>query len=389
MNSLETIVIATHDKRFHVDDVGAVSLLASYFNTCDPNDHKLTVKIIRTRETTLLENADILVDVGGVYDPDHYRYDHHQVECNETFSFTVPGSTIIPMSSIGMVWKHHGQAILARYIESQSNFSSIENWTSHIPILYQEVYSKIIQEIDAHDNGIPMMEGGKRNYWSNLNLPSIISSLNTSNTNDEEAQMQAFRQAIELFGKIFEIKLSEIITKYFDYQTDLLTVKSLLEESSEEYLIINRRINTIFKCLNKLDPDYRVKFLIIREESETESSKEKEYTVKTRSRRETPYQPLIVLNSAERLKELFDDIIFVHKNGFIAKTKSLESALGIIQTAVQTVIQNTTHKQEECLKSVTPRQCPVLRNWIVTGGLLVIAGLTAGIFLSHPSNNST
>ena len=377
MNSLETIVIATHDKRFHVDDVGAVSLLASYFNTCPP-EQKTIVKVIRTRETTLLDSADILVDVGGVYDPDKYRYDHHQVDCNETFS---PFS-LIPMSSIGMVWKHHGQAILARYIQAQPKINSIEGWSNHLEILYQEVYVKIIQEIDAHDNGIPMMEGGKRNYWSNLGLPSIISSLNTSDTNDEEAQMQAFRQAMELFGKIFEIKLFEIITKYFDYQTDLIIVKDLLNQTNENYLIIDRRISTIFKCLNRLDPDYRIKFLIIKEAKETETqeteTQEKEYTVKTRSRKETPYQPLIVLDSAEKLRESFDDIIFVHKNGFIAKTKSLESAVGIIQSA--------SRRQEECLKVITPRQCPVPRKWLVTGGLLVI-GAAVGIFLSHPSNN--
>ena len=373
MNSLETIVIATHDKRFHVDDVGAVSLLAGYFNTCS-QDQKITIKVIRTRETTLLDNADILVDVGGIYDPDKYRYDHHQVDCNETFS----EFTVIPMSSIGMVWKHHGQAILARYIEAQIQFNSIENWKDHIPILDQEIYSKIIQEIDAHDNGIPMMEGGKRNYWSNLGLPSIISSLNTSDTNNEEAQMQAFRQAMELFGKIFEIKLSEIITKYFDNQTDMIVVRDLLNQSNEEYLIIDRRINTIFKCLNKLDPDYRIKFLVIREPSEVE------YTVKTRSRRETPYQPLIVLDSAEKLKSLFDDIIFVHKNGFIAKTKSLESAVGIVQSAIQSAIQ----RREECLKVVAPRQCPIPRKWLITGGCVII-GAAAGIFLSHHSNNGT
>lgn len=360
LNSLDKVVIATHDKKFHVDDVGAVSLLTGYLKSTDTE-----VSVIRTRELALLENADILVDVGGVYDPDIFRYDHHQVNCNETFS----SSTTIPMSSIGMVWKHHGKDILIRYIESHESFCLIENWQEHIESLHREVYMKIIQELDAHDNGIQMIEGGRRNYWTNLHLASVISSSNTFNTNDEEKQMVAFRRAMELFGNIFELKLSEIIRKYFDYQTNLTTVKNLLDNTTEDFLIIvNQRINTIFTCLNKLDPKYRIKFLIIKESDETE------YTVKTRSRKENPYYPIIPLNTEEVLREKLDDIVFVHKNLFIAKTKSLQSAIEIVKLACQ---------GDESLKVLAPRKCPLSRTWMVIGG---IVGVVGGIFIYHNSN---
>jgi uncharacterized UPF0160 family protein len=35
--------------------------------------------LIRTRDATKLADCDIVVDVGGVYDPATHRYDHHQV----------------------------------------------------------------------------------------------------------------------------------------------------------------------------------------------------------------------------------------------------------------------------------------------------------------------
>ena len=34
--------------------------------------------IVRTRNQEVLETCDIVVDVGGVYDPSKHRYDHHQ-----------------------------------------------------------------------------------------------------------------------------------------------------------------------------------------------------------------------------------------------------------------------------------------------------------------------
>lgn len=35
--------------------------------------------VTRTRDYALLEAMDVVVDVGGVYDPATHRYDHHQV----------------------------------------------------------------------------------------------------------------------------------------------------------------------------------------------------------------------------------------------------------------------------------------------------------------------
>ena len=35
-------------------------------------------RIVRSREEGVLESCDVVVDVGGVYDPSKHRYDHHQ-----------------------------------------------------------------------------------------------------------------------------------------------------------------------------------------------------------------------------------------------------------------------------------------------------------------------
>jgi uncharacterized UPF0160 family protein len=64
------MVIATHDGPFHADDVMAVALLRTFV---DP-----AAELVRTRDPARIAKADLVVDVGGVYDPARGRFDHHQ-----------------------------------------------------------------------------------------------------------------------------------------------------------------------------------------------------------------------------------------------------------------------------------------------------------------------
>ena len=66
-----TVTIGTHNGTFHCDEV-----LACYMLKLLP-DYK-DAAIVRTRDPALLKECDIVVDVGGEYDPATHRYDHHQ-----------------------------------------------------------------------------------------------------------------------------------------------------------------------------------------------------------------------------------------------------------------------------------------------------------------------
>lgn len=35
-------------------------------------------EVVRTRDPERLAECDVVVDVGGEYDPERHRYDHHQ-----------------------------------------------------------------------------------------------------------------------------------------------------------------------------------------------------------------------------------------------------------------------------------------------------------------------
>lgn len=74
---------ATHSGPFHADDVLAWGLIQVFV------DRDAT--LVRTRDAAVLAQADLVFDVGGVFDPSQGRFDHHQN--------TYTG----PLSSAGMV----------------------------------------------------------------------------------------------------------------------------------------------------------------------------------------------------------------------------------------------------------------------------------------------
>jgi uncharacterized UPF0160 family protein len=65
------IEVATHSGSFHADDVLAFALIRVFL------DRDATV--VRTRDLDRIAQAGIAIDVGGEFDPDRQRFDHHQV----------------------------------------------------------------------------------------------------------------------------------------------------------------------------------------------------------------------------------------------------------------------------------------------------------------------
>jgi len=88
--------IVTHDGNFHADDVFSIAALKHIFPS---------FKLIRTRDLELIAKADIVVDVGGEYDPDTDRFDHHQR------GGAGERENGIPYSSFGLIWQKYGLEI--------------------------------------------------------------------------------------------------------------------------------------------------------------------------------------------------------------------------------------------------------------------------------------
>lgn len=87
------ITIATHNGNFHADDVFSVAALKCVIPS---------FKLIRTRDLELIAKADIVLDVGGEYNPEAGRFDHHQR------GGAGERENGIPYSSFGLIWQKYG-----------------------------------------------------------------------------------------------------------------------------------------------------------------------------------------------------------------------------------------------------------------------------------------
>ena len=118
--------LVTHSGSFHADDVFALATITLALSGSNEEWN-----IVRTRDEAIIQMGDLVVDVGGIYDPSKGRFDHHQEGVTEVHDDG------IPFASFGLVWKKYGLSLCGG---SESVFKKI-NLDLVIPI-------------DAHDNGI-------------------------------------------------------------------------------------------------------------------------------------------------------------------------------------------------------------------------------------------
>lgn len=155
--------IATHNGVFQADDVFAVAaLLIAY-----PDAY-----VIRTRDPQQLATADIVVDVGGVYDHDKRRYDHHQRgRAGER-------ENGVPYSAFGLVWKHLGMMILQEELRRPAKVS--DPYGVNLPAVWMDIDKWFVQGIDALDNGMDVGQGPM------VHIPSVSEIIAGFNPIDDQ-----------------------------------------------------------------------------------------------------------------------------------------------------------------------------------------------------------
>jgi uncharacterized UPF0160 family protein len=131
----QAVRIATHSGNFHADDVFAVATLLLLLEK-DGHD----VEIVRTRDAAIIDTADYVVDVGGKNDPNDNQFDHHQQ------GGAGERADGIPYAAFGLVWKKYGEKVAgSRRIA-------------------QDIDEKLVQTIDAMDNGVDIFSGNQHMY---------------------------------------------------------------------------------------------------------------------------------------------------------------------------------------------------------------------------------
>ncbi len=172
------MIIVTHNDRFHADDVFAMATLRILFG-------EKIQKVIRTRDEFIIRDADIVFDVGGIYDPDLNRFDHHQIKS------VGERENKIPYAAFGLVWKKWG----AEICKSQDVANLVEK--------------KIVQPIDAGDNGFSFYDYKISNVKEYV-MDSICGAFG-STWKEENNYDETFFEIVDIAEKILrrEIKIAQ------------------------------------------------------------------------------------------------------------------------------------------------------------------------------------
>ncbi|KAI5279729.1 hypothetical protein KEM54_004026, partial [Ascosphaera aggregata] len=200
-------LIGTHSGQFHADEALAVYLLRKLPEYADS-------PLVRTRDPALLATCHTVVDVGGEYNPETNRYDHHQ----RSFTTTFPDRQT-RLSSAGLVYMHFGEKILAEYMKLPQSHADLQT-------VYKKIYLNFIEAIDANDNGIQpynpdeLAAAGleKRFHDGGLTVPALVRDMNMPNPDAPESQPQdedsLFARASKFMGETFDRKLRWTVTSW-------------------------------------------------------------------------------------------------------------------------------------------------------------------------------
>jgi len=295
--------VVTHSSRFHADDVCAVALLQIVFGENEMN-------IIRTRDSSIIENADIVVDVGGVYDPALFRFDHHQKTFNEI------RDNGIPYASFGLVWREYGEQICGS--------------REAMEILDQ----KIVQPIDASDNGVQIYDtrfDDVHPYLANIMLYSFMPSWKEEIDLDE-----AFISAVRLMKQILE---REIIRIQHSLEAQQIVNKKY-NASSQKNIIIFEKIDTFgdedvqFALMKHSEPLVYIRY---RHSDDSWSAKcvrggEGVFS----NRLDFPKEWAALEHEELQNVTGVPDAIFCHRGRFLCVAKSFEGALKLAESAIET-----------------------------------------------------
>jgi uncharacterized UPF0160 family protein len=349
-----TKVIGTHSGTFQADEALGVWILrqtSTYYQS----------KVIRTRDENVYSNeADIVIDVGGVYDHDLKRYDHHQRDYDQRFDDKVKivvdkdgdevkvseknTPRITKLSASGLVYRHYGKEVISNLYPTLS--------TKELDLVYTKMYNSFMEAIDAIDTGVEPLskecanQGIELQYWDSTGLSSRVSRLNPRwNDDDENSPDTRFETASALCGEDFMSVLSSIVesslparafvenalTQRFDidpsgqiikFPSGGLPWKSHLYELEKEYKLFQDKELIKFVLYTDQGGMWRIQAVTVQGQAFENRLSLPE---KWRGVRDADLEQIAGI----------DGCTFCHAAGFIGGNKSFEGALEMARVALE------------------------------------------------------
>lgn len=309
------MIIATHSGKFHADDVWAVTVLDLVFPGCD---------LVRTRDPDRIRAADFAVDVGGIWNPDTGRFDHHQK------GFDSARLSGVVYASAGLVWKTHGARCVA--LIAQANGADLSDEQARH--MAGAIDADLVQYLDMADTG------AAKNAPGSYGLSAVVSGFNPNWIDEQQAGSVAAAEALRLaqFRRAMSF-IRDVLVNAVKYRIGGLLAaeqvrRSELLEEGRVLLLKNGAMPWSAIVRNEMP---RVMFVI------GFSMAEQRYMLNTvpaagdtfEARKDLPAAWAGLRGADLAAVTGVPDAVFCHNNLFIASAQSFEGTLALARLALQ------------------------------------------------------
>lgn len=195
--------VATHSGSFHADDVFAVAALRLAFAG-------ERLDLVRTRDEKEIATADIVLDVGRIYDGEKH-FDHHQQ------GGAGARQNGIPYASFGLIWNKFSGHFVSKEIS-------------------ERIDRELVQIIDAEDNGFDVFESRIKGV-ADFNVSSVVALMNNTFLEPERNQDASFMESVNIAEKIIGRAIA-FSKEFFDAKTEIL--KALAESDNKALVVVLR-----------------------------------------------------------------------------------------------------------------------------------------------------
>jgi len=297
--------LITHNGSFHADDLFACATLMLLMKK-----RKQRYEIIRTRDKGLVEGGDIVFDVGGIYDPEQNRFDHHQRDG------AGKRDNGIPHSSFGLVWKHFGAELCDGKVRA-----------------WQSIDQKVVTPIDAIDNGVDIVEPKYKGIFPyNLDQNFLIyaptwkeTDVNTDKIFEKQAERTAELLARHIKVECDDAEGEELILKCYERAEDKRIIE--LDHSFSRYLYQ--------RVLSGLpEPIYLMYQSGYTDHWKVEAVTKSPETLKSRKLFPESWRGFMIGDKGFTEVTGVSDVLFCHRSGFILSVGSREGALTLAKKAL-------------------------------------------------------
>lgn len=295
------IRVVTHSGKYHADDVFAVATLDILL---DPEE----IIIIRTRDQKLIDEADYVVDVGGVYDREKKRFDHHQREgAGER-------ENGIPYASFGLVWKEYGEKVAGSRAAQEY------------------IDQKLVQAIDGPDNGVEIWNQTIEGV-SPYTIESALYAFRSTWKEHEMTNDDVFVGMVALAKKILKREI-EIAETYIEATA---VARNVIEDQDSEIVIFSKDHQFGREVIGDVLSQYEKPMYAVLYRPDPAAWQVLAVNVNGTLEMRKPLKEEWMGKSGEELQKVsgIPDAIFCHRVGFMAMVESKEGAMELAKKALE------------------------------------------------------